>query len=149
MKKLKSIRFGERLTFFSVRTNTYIKIKRWATSFDPLGSCCTRIFKNEMYQDDAGLVEWLLWLATHTFLQHRSYFSSLKVLNENVCVWFAFFLTVLLHHVSDCVILGQLGKHGCPDDFKFKLLIWETVWVLGSIQGRLWNQKTKVWGHFG
>ena len=56
------------------------------------------------------------------FLQHGYYFSSIKVSNEKI-VSNLHFLTVNLHHVSDCVILGQLGKHGCTDDFKFKLLI--------------------------
>ena len=62
-----------------------------------------------------------------------------------ICIFWA----VILHHVSNCVILWHLGKHGCPDDFKFKLLKWDTGWALGSLQERFWNQKTKVWGHYG
>ena len=59
----------------------------------------------------------------HTFfLSHGYYFSSIRVLNE-FFLSYLHFLTAVLHHVSDCVILGRLGKHGCPDDFKFKLLI--------------------------
>ena len=102
-----------------------------------------------MSQDDARLVGWLLWLATHTFFATRVLFQLNKSFKWKILCLICIFLTVILHHVSDCVILGQLGKHGCPDDFKFKLFIWETVWVLGSKQERFWNQKRKVWGHFG
>ena len=139
----------ERLTYFLLGLTYTSRIKWWATLFDPLGSCCTRLFKNEMSQDDARLVGWLLWLATHTFFATRVLFQLNKSFKWKILCLICIFLTVILHHVSDCVILGQLRKHGCPDDFKFKLLIWETVWVLGSIQERFWNQKTKVWGHFG
>ena len=139
----------ERLTYFLLGLTYTSRIKCWATLFDPLGSCCTRLFKNEMSQDDARLVGWLLWLATHTFFATRVLFHLNKSFKWKILCLICIFLTVILHHVSDCVILGQLGKHGCPDDFKFKLLIWETVWVLGSIQERFWKQKTKVWGHFG
>ena len=109
----------------------------------------TILFKYEMFQDDARLVGWLLWLATHTFFATQVLFQLNKSFKWKILCLICIFLTVILHHVSDCVILGQLGKHGCPDDFKFKLLIWETVWVLGSIQERFWKQKTKMWGHFG
>ena len=62
-----------------------------------------------------------------------------------ICIFWA----VILHHVSNCVILWHLEKQGCPDDFKFKFSIWDTGWALGSKQERFWNQKTKVWGHYG
>ena len=54
--KIQNILDLGKIDIFSVRTNIYIKNKKWATSFDPLGSCCTRLFKNEMSRDDARLV---------------------------------------------------------------------------------------------
>ena len=63
------------------------------------------------------------WHKAHFFLSHGYYFSSIRVLNE-IFLSYLHFLTAVLHHVSDCVILGRLGKHGCPDYFKFKLLIY-------------------------
>ena len=54
--KIQNILDLGKIDVFSVRTNIYIKNKKWATLFNPFGSCYTRLFKNEMSQDDAGLV---------------------------------------------------------------------------------------------
>ena len=64
----------ERLAFFLLGLTHTSRIDRWAILFDPLGSCCTRLFKNEMSQDDAKLVGWLFWLAKHTFFATRVLF---------------------------------------------------------------------------
>ena len=139
----------EILTFFLLKLSYTTTLKRWATLFDLWGFSYMRFLENEMSQDDTRLVGWLLWLAKHSFFVTKVPFQLNKSFKWKILCLICIFLTVILHHVSDCVILGQLRKHGCPDDFKFKLLILETVLVLGSIQERFWNQKTKVWGHFG
>ena len=69
----------ERLTYFLLGLSYTSRIKWWATLFDPLGSCCTRLFKNEMSQDDARLVGWLLWLAKHTFTVTRGLLELKKI----------------------------------------------------------------------
>ena len=86
------------------------------------------------------LVGWVLWLAKHVFCHIGTISAQWKFFMKNV-VPNLHFWAVILHPVSYCVILWHLGKHGCPDDFKFKSLIWDTGWAVGSIQKRFWNQK--------
>ena len=97
----------ERLTYFLLGLTYTSRIKWWATLFDPLGSCCTRLFKNEMSQDDARLVKWLLWLATYTFFATWVLFQLNKSfkwkLLRLICIFELSFCTMSLT-VSSCYI---------------------------------------------
>ena len=133
----------------SVKTIIHNNIKRWATLFDLWGFSYMRFLENEMSQDDTRLVGWLLWLAKHTFFATQVLFQLNKSFKWIILCLICIFWAVILHHIFNCVILWHLEKQGCPDDFKFKFSIWDTGRALGSKQERFWNQKTKVWGHFG
>ena len=98
-----------------------------------------RFLENEMSQDDTRLVGWLLWLAKHSFFVTKVPFQLNKSFKWKILCLICIFWAVILHHVSNCVILWHLEKQGCPDDFKFKFSIWDTGWALGSKQERFWN----------
>ena len=139
----------EILTFFLLKLSYTTTLKRWATLFDLWGFSYMRFLENEMSQDDTRLVGWLLWLAKHSFFVTKVPFQINKSFKWKILCLICIFWAVILHHVSNCVILWHLEKQGCPDDFKFEFSIWDTGWALGSKQEWFWNQKTKVWGHYG